>query len=339
MNEGIDNESLKFKCLICGNNNIRKIYSNYPGYVNGTSFDILKCDNCNTQFIIAPSTPNELYDAIYSLDCVPGYDRYKKYAKQIIHERDPLKFLAESEFAYEAVYQYLINKTKNMKILEVGSGLGYLTYALNKAGYKATGIDISEASVKNSIELFGNHYINSNLHEMIKSNDVPYKFDLIIANELIEHLDDPIGFIEECLLLLNENGSILLTTPYYYDIDKIWETDLPPIHRFWFSKKSFEVISERLKLGVSFIFPNPMKGCFHSNLLVSYVLSKLYYNKPPQSILSADLDNCVRSTNLKFKNIINKLVNIEPIRYLSNILYVYLLDPPPKCFAVVLSKK
>ncbi len=84
MEKIIESDILKSKCPICGNYNIRKIYSNYPGYVNGTSFDIMKCDYCNTQFIIAPSTPKELYDAIYSLDCVPGYDRYKKYVKQII---------------------------------------------------------------------------------------------------------------------------------------------------------------------------------------------------------------------------------------------------------------
>lgn len=341
-------DGIKPKCPICCNYKVRKIFSGYPGYVDGTSFDIMKCDQCNTQFINAPSTPNELYNAIYSLDCVPGYDRYKQYAKQIIYVRNPLNFLSESEFAYEAVYLYLINKPKELKILEVGSGLGYLTFALNKAGYRTTGIDVSETSVRKAINLFGDYYINTSLEEMTKlSKEDSYRFDLIIATELIEHLDDPIEFIKECLPLLDENGSILLTTPYYYDVDKIWDTDMPPIHRFWFSKKSFEAISERLNLESSFIFPNPKKGCFnygHSNLLAWYIISKLSNgNRIPSSILSADLRGCIRSSKSneksRLKKMIIKLITSFPISYFSNTIYGWLVPYQPQCFAVVLRKK
>ena len=106
-NENVTKEKSKFRCLICQSDNVNKIYSDYPGYVEGTSFDIMKCDDCNTQFILAPSTPDKLYNAIYNLESVPGYDRYKKYAKSILIEKEPLKFLSEQEFAYYAVYTYL----------------------------------------------------------------------------------------------------------------------------------------------------------------------------------------------------------------------------------------
>ena len=33
------------------------------------------------------------------------------------------------------------------KVLDVGCGLGYLTYALNEAGYQATGIDVSSQAI------------------------------------------------------------------------------------------------------------------------------------------------------------------------------------------------
>ena len=76
MPENNTKESLK--CPICNGNKIKKLYDKFPGYVDKTYFDIYKCDECKTQFIIAPDTPEEVYNAIYSLDCIPGYDRYKR---------------------------------------------------------------------------------------------------------------------------------------------------------------------------------------------------------------------------------------------------------------------
>jgi SAM-dependent methyltransferase len=331
----------KLRCLVCQSDSVKKIYSNYPGYVAGTSFDIMKCNNCNTQFILAPSTPAELYNAIYSLECIPGYDRYKRYAKSIPLEKEPLKFLSGQEFAYYAVYMYLKDKKEEVKsILEVGSGLGYLTYALNKSGYQTLGIDISEVSVKNSIDLFGDYYKPISLQKL--SEQSQQKFDLIIATELIEHVDDPYEFISECLPLLNEKGVVLLTTPYYYNVNKIWETDLPPIHRFWFSEKSFQSISQRLKLEARFIFPD--KGCFdfnHSNLLANYINDRFVSNKLPTPILTNDLRGCVRSnyTNYNsniFMSVMKKFATFKPVRYFSNKFYLKVINEQPKCFAIIL---
>lgn len=335
-NENIAKVTSKSRCLICQSDNVNKIYPNYPGYVEGTSFDIMKCDDCNTQFILAPSTPDELYNAIYHLECVPGYDRYKKYAKSILFEKEPLKFLSEQEFAYYAVYTYL-KKRKVKSILEVGSGLGYLTYALNKDGYQALGIDVSKESIKNSIELFGPYYKVISLEKLGKQTQ--QKFDLIIMTEVIEHVDSPRELINECLPLLNEKGVILLTTPYYYNATKIWKTDLPPIHRFWFSEKSFKSISQNLELETSFIFPD--KGCCNNlNLLIGYIADEFGSNKLPTSILNSNMTDCVRTYHSGiFKRIVKKIVNLRPVKYFSNGFYFKFIHEQPKSFAIILKRK
>ena len=144
---------------------------------------------------------------------------------------------------------------------------------------------------------------------------------------------------------INEGGSILLTTPYYYDTDKIWKTDLPPIHRFWFSERSFKFISQNLSLDVNFIFPD--KSCYdfnpsnHSNLLAIYIMDKFTSNGLPTSILTNDLKGCVRSNynNHVFTRVIKTFATSKPVRYFSNKIYLKFIHEQPKSFAITLKGK
>ena len=43
-------------------------------------------------------------------------------------------------------------------MLEIGSGLGYLTYSLNQLGIETLGIDISEPAIEKVECRFGEHY-------------------------------------------------------------------------------------------------------------------------------------------------------------------------------------
>jgi len=311
-----------FKCPICNGNKIKKLYDRFPGYVDKTYFDIYKCDECKTQFIIAPDTPEELYNAIYSLDCIPGYDRYKRYAVEIVKQTKPLNYLSNQESAYRFVSDYLNDLgRKNIRILEVGSGLGYLTYALNHAGYHAFGIDLSKSSIEQAKRKYGNFFINSDLKSFAQKNkDESSKYDLIIATELIEHVTDPIQFIRDCIPLLSNQGSILLTTPNYYFENKIWETESPPVHRFWFSKKTFEVIANILNLNVSFLNDT------YSNLIVDYLVTSRNRNNPDlrSPFICEDLSRCCPDIE-KFKTsrhpFIKRILYSEEIRNLMNITF------------------
>lgn len=61
---------------------------------------------------------------------------------------------------YFAIKEILArNNNKKAKILEVGSGLGYLTYAISQQGYNITGLDISHDAVKKAEKHFGKHFI------------------------------------------------------------------------------------------------------------------------------------------------------------------------------------
>lgn len=48
---------------------------------------------------------------------------------------------------------------------------------------------------------------------MDKPRKLSKKFDTVIAGEVIEHLESPIGFIIYCKTLLKKGGRLIITTP------------------------------------------------------------------------------------------------------------------------------
>jgi SAM-dependent methyltransferase len=95
------------------------------------------------------------------------------------------------------------------------------------------------------------------------------KFDIIISTEVIEHVTSPLDFILDLKKILKSEGQILLTTPRKYnEQDKaIWLTELPPIHLFWFTTKSLNLLGE--KAGLEFFEIEVRKDTYISNSITN----------------------------------------------------------------------
>ncbi|MGE5363149.1 MAG: class I SAM-dependent methyltransferase [Bacteroidota bacterium] len=224
----------------------------YPGYKAGAFFDIYHCSACDTSFCDPMNSDVALYDFIYeNKERIPGYSRYMMFANNVVNSRDPLSYLARWEDVYYFIKHYFEKKGKNgCSILEIGSGLGYVTYALAKRGYDIKGMDISDVAVANARKKFGDHYICRDLFEYVKDSDE--KYDVIIMTELVEHVQDIPGFLNTVKKLLKDNGEIILTTPNkdFYPKSFKWQTDAPPVHFWWLSNNSLRKIAERVEMKI-----------------------------------------------------------------------------------------
>jgi len=238
---------VKNECVICGGCNCKVIFKNYPGFVENTFFDIWKCNDCDSHFIITTNEIKKIYEIIYSNANTFGYDRYYRYATNVKKTDNPLKFLAFNESTYYPVYEFLKGKV-HLKILEVGCSYGYLSYALHKSGFNVQAIDIANDAINYARKNFGDYYFNMNINDYSKQTNE--KFDLIIATEVIEHLEEPNDFLDTCISLLKQEGNILLTTPDkdYSRKDAVWQTDLPPVHISWIGKKGIKTLAEKHNL-------------------------------------------------------------------------------------------
>ena len=112
-----------------------------------------------------------------------------------------------------------LNKThplNKLKCLDIGCGGGLLSERIARLGASVTGIDITMSSIEVAkIHALNSglniNYIHTDLSSFIKKN-YQKKFDLIIASEVIEHLDNRSLFFEEVSRLLKNKGILILTT-------------------------------------------------------------------------------------------------------------------------------
>jgi SAM-dependent methyltransferase len=238
-------------CDLCG----RELHDagGVPGYQEPNVYSIFDCDNCKTMVASPRKIDPNVYNAIYAVPGgAPGYDRYFQYARHIVRVRDPLRYLTmhvDAAWGVDTVLRRYGAKT----VLEAGCGLGYFTYALKRGGYDVVGIDISKEAVEQATRAYGDFYKAESLESYAATSD--RKFDAIVMVEVIEHLEDPLATIADAVRLLSPGGSIVLTTPNrtYYGYDRPWSTDLPPVHLWWFSEKSIDVLARRLGCRADFV--------------------------------------------------------------------------------------
>jgi SAM-dependent methyltransferase len=269
----MNNEQIA-SCLLCGGNAVLRD-ENRQGYQAPEIFRIYECLDCNTSFSLPRVETVTLYENIYKNGSdVPGYDRYWKYMKAVKKASKPLEYLAEVEDIYWSVKEALnslVKEKKAIKILEIGSGLGYLTYSLIDAGYNVLGLDISQTAVTQANEIFGNHYICTDLFEYAQLHSESY--DIVILSEVIEHVDKPLDFVDSILKLLKHGGSAIITTPNksLFPSDIIWNTENPPVHCWWFSEDSMKFIAKSYQVSIDFI---NLEG-FYKKKYTSYNLDKI----------------------------------------------------------------
>jgi SAM-dependent methyltransferase len=250
------NSQQEVACTLC-KGSARLLQENFIGYKVDMHFSIYQCDHCNTSFPLPLVDANEIYDFIYKNGArVPAYDRYWQYFKQVKHQANPLAYLVAREEAYWGIREALkaISTAKQQStILEVGCGLGYLTYALKTDGYNIKGLDISNEAIQNARQHFGDHYICDNLFSYV--NEHAGEYDVIILTEVIEHVNDPIAFIKTIAALLKKGGKAIVTTPNKSLVpqDITWDTELPPVHQWWFSEDSMQYIANQLNLNLHFV--------------------------------------------------------------------------------------
>jgi len=242
-------------CLLCGNKATYKVIQ--KSYQAPDLFSIYHCQNCNTAFSMPRVSADAIYELIYkNIDKVRSYDRYYNYQHGVLKSMSPLKYLANAEPSYWGPINAILNILKldhTAKILEVGSGLGYFTYALRKEGYNAYGLDISKESTHIAKINYGNYYLCEDLFKYAETHSESY--DVLIMTEVIEHINEPKSFIQASKCMIKKGGSIIITTPNksFYSKNVAWFSDAPPVHCWWFSEDSMKYIAKLYDMKIHFI--------------------------------------------------------------------------------------
>jgi SAM-dependent methyltransferase len=97
--------------------------------------------------------------------------------------------------------------------LELGAGSGAFSQRLADAGYTVQAHDLDASRfVAAGIPLW-----THDLNQPIPADRRGRTYDLVVAMEVIEHLRDPLGFLQTCCDFCRPGGLVLLSTPNTVD--------------------------------------------------------------------------------------------------------------------------
>lgn len=116
---------------------------------------------------------------------------------------------------FQFILKY-VREYKDPSVLDLGCGTGILVaFPLAELGYDVTGVDIDPRSI--AVAEKENPFPNLTFFCSDFTEYFPEKkFDVIIAAEIIEHLDDPESLLLAIKRMLNPGGTVIISAPNGY---------------------------------------------------------------------------------------------------------------------------
>jgi 2-polyprenyl-3-methyl-5-hydroxy-6-metoxy-1,4-benzoquinol methylase len=140
----------------------------------------------------------------------------------------------------------LLDKNKNLCILDLGCGNGHLVKHLLTNGFNAFGTDASEEGIAIALQGCEDRFFLQDISTGKLPDELQKeKFDTLISTEVIEHLYDPIAFAKFCKSVLGAKGEIIISTPYHGYLKNLtlsifnkWDSHINPLWqgghiKFW----------------------------------------------------------------------------------------------------------
>jgi 2-polyprenyl-3-methyl-5-hydroxy-6-metoxy-1,4-benzoquinol methylase len=100
---------------------------------------------------------------------------------------------------------------ENGRVLDIGSGYGFFRVALGEAGYEHDGLEVSEFARAVASASYGHSTFGGTLDEHWQ--EWGSRYDAVTLFDLIEHLEDPVRFLEQVSHVLRPGGVVGVKTP------------------------------------------------------------------------------------------------------------------------------
>lgn len=245
-----------FICPCCGYSGNWKKFRDFPQFLFGIKFSILKCPVCG----IGKTNPTPQTD-------LPFYSENKDYVTLFTKNHDLYLSFAKDLFQS---FANSLPKINGSRLLDVGSGSGEMVEYAKSLGYDAIGIEANKYLVKICHER-DLQVIEGNV-EMLDSY-FNGRFDVVIFSAVLEHLLDPgklLTIVHKNLL--TDNGIIIISQANYKGLlpslfPWLWYAWQPKQHFWHFTKNSINKISALTGFNVVKFHKVSLHHPFYPNIL------------------------------------------------------------------------
>lgn len=191
------------KCYLCEKENLKVIRNNLRHNIRR---NVLKCETCGLVFLEPKQGDlsdyyKEEYRKLYTpvigkeLDSKETFDIYLPFQKRKI---DALKHILKPD----------------MKVLDIGSSTGHFLYTMREHVGEVIGIEFNKENVEFSNKKLGIKTYNKPIEE----TDIPEKsFGLITIFHVLEHMPDPLSFLNTVKRYLKSDGFVCVEVPNVED--------------------------------------------------------------------------------------------------------------------------
>ncbi|HEX3743711.1 MAG TPA: methyltransferase domain-containing protein [Bryobacteraceae bacterium] len=160
-----------------------------------------------------------------------------------------------------ARYTFAARLARGKRVLDAGCGAGYGSVELGRAAERVVGVDRAADAIEFARANYAAHNVT---FEEASCEALPHadaSFELVVAFEVIEHLQDWRGFLREAHRVLVPNGQLVVSTP-----NKLYYTEsrgadgANPFHVHEFDFEEFRAELKAVYPHVSLFLENHVEG-------------------------------------------------------------------------------
>lgn len=241
-------------CLICKSKMNKMMFMNEWSKYDNKYYSLYKCVKCS--FVRPNPLPYSEETKLKVYDSAKTIHFYNSKTKQIEYNSKEYKYYFKH---FKPFVGFIEKYNLSGKALDIGCGTGHMLTILNKKGFQADGLDISPILVKALKPKFKVYCSD------VRDFKPKVKYDLLILNQVIEHIEDPDDFVSSMSKLVKSGGYLILATPYLFGIvpsvlRTYWYGLGEGQHLNFFSPENIKTLLER----------NGFKMCEYQLLSVDY---------------------------------------------------------------------
>lgn len=137
-------------------------------------------------------------------------------------------------------YAFAARHVRPGRLLDIACGVGFgapLLAQESEEDLRILGVDVSDAAIRHAREHYSSERVSFTACDAMDFSD-PDGFDTIVSIETIEHLPDPLAFVDRMVRMLRPNGALIASVPITPSVDA------NPHHLSDFSERSFRRLFE-----------------------------------------------------------------------------------------------